>query len=170
MSDTLKQTDALEPVTVFSRGPWLFEETGQRFTGAELDAEAFAKYHAALAAQAEKHAAEIVEIARKLRMAEITLRDREHPASDPRDPPEVLRGLGFWPDCGCGECYAIHCLSAAMDEATALRAQVDALSGALRMVSMLRQLGGLLPGSREVVMAVVEEADAALADSKGQTP
>lgn len=133
MSDTLKQTDALEPVTVFSRGPWLFEETGQRFTGAELDAEAFAKYRAALAAQAEKHAAQVADL-QKI-------------------------GSDWW-----------AAAEAAQEERDALRTKVDALSSALRMVGMLRQLGGLLSGSREVVMAVVEAADAALADSKRQTP
>lgn len=141
MSDTLKQTDALEPVTVFSRGPWLFEETGQRFTGAELDAEAFAKYRAALAAQAEKHAAELASMQDDRAVAE-----NHHYAMYSAD------------------------LNKAHEVADALRTKVDALSSALRMVGMLRQLGGLLSGSREVVMAVVEAADAALADSKGQTP
>lgn len=147
MSDTLKQTDALEPVTVFSRGPWLFEETGQRFTGAELDAEAFAKYRAALAAQAEKHAEELDALKSDIADALKTISEYEQAA-------DVEARMG----------------DEARAEAIALRAQIDALSGILRMVGMLRQLGGLLPGSREVVMAVVEAADAALADSKGQTP
>jgi hypothetical protein len=59
--------------------------------------------------------------------AERTLRDRAHPAREPRDPPECLRTLGFWPDCGCGECYAIHCLDNAMAERDALRAEVSNL-------------------------------------------
>jgi hypothetical protein len=37
----------LEPCAVFDHGPWLFEETGQRFTGADLDAAAFSVYRAA---------------------------------------------------------------------------------------------------------------------------
>lgn len=37
-----------EPIPVFSHGPWLFQETGQSFTGAELDAACFAKYRAAI--------------------------------------------------------------------------------------------------------------------------
>lgn len=41
-----------EPLHVFSKGPWLFEETGQRFTGEELDAAAFEKYRALYAAPA----------------------------------------------------------------------------------------------------------------------
>jgi hypothetical protein len=39
---------------------------------------------------------------------------------------------------------------------------VEKLRGALRMVGMLRQLGGMLPGSREVVQAVLDAADEAL--------
>ena len=38
-----------DKMPVFSHGPWLLEETGQRFTGNQLDAAAFAKYRAALA-------------------------------------------------------------------------------------------------------------------------
>jgi hypothetical protein len=41
-------------------------------------------------------------------------------------------------------------------------AEVEALRSALRMVGMLRQLGGMMPGSREVVQAVIDAADAAL--------
>lgn len=33
-----------EPVAIFSKGPWLFRETGQEFSGADLDAAAFAAY------------------------------------------------------------------------------------------------------------------------------
>lgn len=32
------------PLKIFSHGPWIFKETGQEFTGSELDAEAFVKY------------------------------------------------------------------------------------------------------------------------------
>lgn len=37
------------PLEVFSHGPWTFEETGQSFTGAELDEAAFAVYRRAAA-------------------------------------------------------------------------------------------------------------------------
>lgn len=43
-----------EPIPVFSHGPWLFQETGQSFTGAELDAACFAKYRAAIEAAADR--------------------------------------------------------------------------------------------------------------------
>lgn len=43
-----------DKIPVFSRGPWLLEETGQRFTGNQLDAAAFAKYRAALAEGQER--------------------------------------------------------------------------------------------------------------------
>jgi hypothetical protein len=36
-----------------------------------------------------------------------------------------------------------------------------------RMATMLRQLGGMLPGSREIVQALVEAADAAIAKAGG---
>ena len=75
----------------------------------------------------ERLTAERDALSRKLRLAEIKLRDRAHPASEPRDPPECLATLGFWPECGCGECYAIHCLSEALGERDALQAKLDAL-------------------------------------------
>jgi hypothetical protein len=37
----------------------------------------------------------------------------------------------------------------------------------LSMVRMLRQLGGMMPGSRDVVLATVDAADAALARAGG---
>lgn len=75
----------------------------------------------ALEAQAEKHdidtltrlvrqIAEVDRLQDEIKVLKAKLADRAHPSTDPRDPPEVLRGLGFWPSCGCGECYAIHCL------------------------------------------------------------
>lgn len=65
-------------------------------------------------AEIERLRAQLAERDLELRKANIKLRDRAHPASEPRDPPEVLASLGFWPDCGCGECYAIHCLGNAL--------------------------------------------------------
>src|SRR5689334_10597727 len=49
--------------------------------------------------------AEILRLKRELRYAEVRLKDREHKGR-PHDPPEVLRTLGFWPDCECCECWA----------------------------------------------------------------
>lgn len=74
----------------------------------------------------EREAALKVELA----CAGAKLRDRAHPASDPRDPPEVLRTLGHWPDCGCGECYAIHLLDQQMarTEAKAKRSEQQSLT------------------------------------------
>jgi len=40
-----------EPVAIFSKGPWLFRETGQEFSGADLDAAAFAAYRDRLTSQ-----------------------------------------------------------------------------------------------------------------------
>lgn len=57
---------------------------------------------------------QLAEQSLELRKANIKLRDRAHPSAEPRDPPEVLASAGFWPDCGCGECYAIHCLGNAL--------------------------------------------------------
>lgn len=65
-------------------------------------------------AEIERLRAQLAERDLELRKANIKLRDRAHPASEPRDPPEVLASIGFWPDCGCGECYAIHCLGDAL--------------------------------------------------------
>ena len=70
-------------------------------------------------------------LAGELHRANITLRGRAHPASEPRDSPECLRTLGFWPDCGCSECYAIHCLDNAMAERDALQAVIAAASNTL---------------------------------------
>jgi hypothetical protein len=39
-----------QPLDVFDAGPWIWKETGQEFTGAELNAAAFAKYRDAYAA------------------------------------------------------------------------------------------------------------------------
>lgn len=79
-----------------------------------------------LAERVERLTAERDTLSRKLKLAEIKLRDSAHPASEPRDPPESLATLGFWPDCGCGECYAIHCLSEALGERNALQAKLYA--------------------------------------------
>ena len=46
--------------------------------------------------------------------------------------------------------------------------QRDDLLAALRMVGMLRSLGGMLPGSHEVVQTVVDAADAAIAKATGE--
>jgi hypothetical protein len=62
---------------------------------------------------------------RKLRTAEIKLSERAHPVTDPRDSPEVLASTGFWPECGCDACYAIHCLRNALAERDALRADAE---------------------------------------------
>lgn len=43
------------------------------------------------------------------------------------------------------------------------------LLAACRMATMLRQLGGMLPGSREIIDSVVEQADAAIAKATGAT-
>lgn len=66
------------------------------------------------AAEIERLRAQLEEQSLELRKANIKLRDRAHPSAEPRDPPEVLASAGFWPDCGCGECYAIHCLGNAL--------------------------------------------------------
>ena len=58
--------------------------------------------------------------------AQIPLADRKHPASEPRDSGVSLATLGFWPECGCGECYAIHCLGNALAENAALRTDIKA--------------------------------------------
>jgi hypothetical protein len=42
-----------EPLQVFSKGPWTFRETGQDFTGAQLDEAAFVAYRARLPAASE---------------------------------------------------------------------------------------------------------------------
>jgi len=42
------------------------------------------------------------------------------------------------------------------------------LLAACRMVVMLRQLGGMLPGSRDVVQAIVEAAQAAIVKAEGE--
>lgn len=44
---TPQPTQALPdaPLSVFSKGPWTFKETGQNFSGAELDEAAFVAYH-----------------------------------------------------------------------------------------------------------------------------
>lgn len=49
-----------------------------------------------------------------------------------------------------------------------LRAENEALRGACRMVLMLRQLGGMLPGTHEVVQSVVDAVSEAL--EKEQRP
>lgn len=57
-----------------------------------------------------------------------------------------------------GECAAeIHRLEAINAE----------LLAACRMATMLRQLGGMLPGAREIVQSVVDAADAAIAMATG---
>jgi uncharacterized protein (UPF0335 family) len=47
-------------------------------------------------------------------------------------------------------------------KAAAYKAEVEALRSALRMVGLLHQLGGMMPGSREVVQTVIDAADVAL--------
>jgi len=47
-------------------------------------------------------------------------------------------------------------------EKVGLLQEVERLRNALRMVGMLRQLGGMMPGSREVVQTVIDAADAAM--------
>lgn len=94
---------------------------------------------------AERLRAERADALRKLRLAEITLRDRAHPSSEPRDTPEVLADGGFWPDCGCGECYAIHCLGNALAERDAMRAERDALRADALRYRWLRERCAWLP-------------------------
>lgn len=48
-----------------------------------------------------------------------------------------------------------------------LIAAAPELLDACRMAQMLRRLGGMLPGSHEVVQSVVEMADAAIAKATG---
>ena len=98
-----------------------------RATRAEAERDEWKREQYLTFARAEKAEAERDELRWKLRDAEITLRGRAHPADEPRDPPDVLRTLGFWPDCGCGECYAIHCLDKSMCERDTLREEVEAL-------------------------------------------
>lgn len=43
------------PLPVFSDGPWIFSETGQSFTGDELNVEAFCRYRNALLAAPVPH-------------------------------------------------------------------------------------------------------------------
>jgi hypothetical protein len=57
---------------------------------------------------------------RAQRYAEVTLRDRTLDHKE-HDDPQVLRTLGFWPDCKCGACYAIHCLDVALSDLAAAR-------------------------------------------------
>lgn len=40
--------------------------------------------------------------------------------------------------------------------------EIARLRAALRMVLMLKQLGGMMPGSREIVQTIVEAAESAL--------
>ena len=41
-------TEPINPLSIFDKGPWVWKETGQHFTGEQLDAEAFAKYRLAV--------------------------------------------------------------------------------------------------------------------------
>lgn len=43
-----------EPLSVFDKGPWIWKETGESFTGAQLDEAAFVKYRDAMLAATEK--------------------------------------------------------------------------------------------------------------------
>ena len=119
----------------------------------------------AQAAEIAKLTAENGALAGELHRANITLRGRAHPASEPRDSPECLRTLGFWPDCGCGECYAIHCLDNAMAERDALRADAE-------RYRWLRQHGNSFfnavnyQGKNEVLDAAIDAALAARAQEK----
>ena len=61
----------------------------------------------------------------------------------------------------------VESLNDERDANAAVMAAAPELLAAARTVSMLRQLGGLLPGAREVVMAAVEAADAAIAKATG---
>lgn len=42
-----------EPLSVFDAGPWIWTQTGEQFTGAQLDEAAFAKYRDTMLAAAE---------------------------------------------------------------------------------------------------------------------
>lgn len=48
----------------------------------------------------------------------------------------------------------------------ALEAELARYEGALRMVGVLKQLGGMMPGSKQIVDSVVEECAAALKPTK----
>ncbi len=48
-----------------------------------------------------------------------------------------------------------------------LIAAAPQLLAVARMATMMRQLGGMLPGSREIVQAIVDDADAAIAKATG---
>ena len=47
---------------------------------------------------------------------------------------------------------------------------IDVMQAALRSVCMLRQLGGMLPGTYEVVRLAVDQAEAAIAQAEGAKP
>lgn len=57
----------------------------------------------------------------------------------------------------------------AANELRRLHAQRDALLAACRMAMMLRHLGGMLPGSREIVEEIVKAASAAIAKAEENT-
>jgi hypothetical protein len=59
------------------------------------------------------------------------------------------------------------CPVGTLQRLAAVEAERDALLGACRMAMMLRQLGGMLPGSREIVDTVVEAAHAAIEKVEG---
>lgn len=65
---------------------------------------------------------------------------------------------------------SISAMPLVLTEHDEARAAVAEAIAALRTVQMLRQLGGLMPGSREVVMVAVDAADAALAKCHGDQP
>lgn len=94
---------------------------------------------------------------RALRKAEITIRQRQHPANEPRDPPNVLVTLGFWPDCGCGECYAIHCLDEQMTRAE----HAESEFAAVRELMNIYNLGGWTDAVAPMQRALKAEAEEA---------
>lgn len=53
-----------------------------------------------------------------------------------------------------------------VDRIAALEAELARYEGALRMVGVLKQLGGMMPGSKKIVDSVVEECAAALKPAK----
>ena len=82
----------------------------------------------------------------------------------------MMRSLrqGFGSAAGRAEqvdAYQKLCHQAA-DRISRLEAEVARKDGALRMVGVLKQLGGMMPGSKQIVDSVVEACAAALKPAK----
>jgi hypothetical protein len=99
-----------------------------------LHADGSYKDRATLAILVEEAAAALAEVREELAQVKrrLEIERRRHAfgmrdAGTEHDPPSSLRTLGFWPDCSCGECWAIHCLDEAMSKQD--KAEADAARG-----------------------------------------